>query len=111
MLQVERFLEPPETIKKLWSQIPPNPEYLHEYVTPVIKWIKANAMKGDYILVQGDFGATYMVVDYCISHGYTPIYATTYRVANEQKVSDNKLITRHHFQHVKFRKYVRYGKP
>lgn len=56
-------------------------------------------------MIQGDFGACYLVVRYCFEHGYVPVYSTTERNALEKHRGNNQVELTHRFQHVKFRKY------
>ena len=70
---------------------------MYEYMTKVCK-------EEDYILIQGDFGATFQVVLKALSLKFIPIYATTERQAVENIV-DGKVIKTSLFEHGIFRRY------
>ena len=70
----------------------------------VCDFIKTNAKIGDVALVQGDFGATYSIVNFCKKNGIKAIYATTKRTIKESMVGD-KVVKNSIFEHVKFREY------
>lgn len=59
-LGVERIIEPPLEIREFWSQVPPEADSLEEYLAPVFVWLAAMARSGDFVLVQGEFGATWL---------------------------------------------------
>jgi len=56
------------------------------------------------VLIQGDFGAVYHMVNFAKELGLIPIYATTKRESIELK-QGNKIIKKSIFKHIKFRKY------
>ncbi len=97
----------PSGLQILWSSVPPDLKELRDYLKPIIEWLKAKAKKGDWVLVQGDFGAVFTVVDFCFHNGLVPVYATTNRLAIE-KFSGNGSLKLSHFEHVIFRKYERW---
>lgn len=103
-LDVGTFIEMPTKLASLWSNVPPELDNLEEYLIPIKGWLLTNAKLGDYALVQGDFGATLIIVEYCKAHGIIPVYSTTKRQAVETKV-DGKVITTRQFEHVQFRLY------
>ena len=87
-----------------WGNIPPDAERLDEFLGDFKTALKSNAKKGDYLLVQGDFGATYAMVRFAISLGITPIYATTKRIAVES-IENGIKVTKKIFAHERFREY------
>lgn len=104
-LEVTEYIYLPEDLKNLWSHINPTGDLEIEYFKDIITFIKDNGKKGDIALVQGDFGATYIMVNWCIENGFIPIYSTTERVYSLEKSVDGKTINRHIFEHVRFRRY------
>lgn len=103
-LGVGDFISLPSVLQQKWSNIPPEFESLREYLKDVFKWIEKVAEKGDFVLVEGDFGATYSVVSYCIDKDLIPIYSTTERKVIEEATNDG-VKTRRVFKHVRFRQY------
>ncbi|MFO7884665.1 MAG: CRISPR-associated protein Csx20 [Desulfobacteraceae bacterium] len=104
-LGVTAIIEMPRELKEIWKQIPAEDEHIAGYLEPVKKWVLSHAGKKDFILIQGDFGATYLMVDFAFSHGLIPVYSTTARQAAEFRQPDGSLKTEHVFQHRIFRKY------
>lgn len=104
-LGVEKIIEPPINIRSLWSALPPEEETLLSLLEPVIQWVDQEARKEDYILIQGDFGACYLLVQHAMESGYIPIYSTTERKAEEKILDDGGVQLTHTFRHVCFRKY------
>lgn len=106
-LKVKDILESNQDIKNIWSNIEPKSSLDLSRLDLVIDWIKKNSRKGDYILVQGEFGATFYIVDYCFKSNLIPIYATSKRQVIEE-IQGDKIITNRTFKHEGFRKYIRY---
>ena len=104
-LGVRRVIDMPPSLKELWRNIPPELETLSDYLKPVKQWLEGEAGKGDYVLVQGDFGATYIMVNFSFRNGLIPIYSTTERKAIEQTLSDGSIQLQHFFRHRMFRRY------
>jgi hypothetical protein len=92
-LAVSSFVEPPQPIQK--------------YLTPVKRWLSEQAKPGDYLLVQGDFGATYLMVCFAFKRGIVPVYSTTERQVSEDRLADGTVKATHAFRHRCFRTYGR----
>ena len=101
---ISKFIKPDTELLNKWANVPPHIEDLNEYIEDFKRWIDEKGQPGDYALVQGDFGATVSMVDYCIFKNITPIYATTERNVVEEKIGETIKISRE-FKHVMFRKY------
>jgi hypothetical protein len=104
-LGVERITEPPEDIRRTWAAIPPQEENIAPILAPVIAWLDDHAAPGDYVLIQGDFGACFLLAIHAMNRGYIPVYSTTERHAVEKKLDDGGVRLTHTFRHVRFRKY------
>lgn len=104
-LGVERIINMPDDLKEIWEQIPPDMEKIDDYLFPVKNWLAQNSVINDYVLIQGDFGACYIMVDFAFKIGLVPIYSTTKREAVEQQDNNGAIKLVHHFQHRIFRKY------
>ena len=104
-LEISSILYAPSPIKELWSNIPTGSKPLSDFLNPIILWLKSIAEKGDYLLVQGDFGATYLIVRFAITNCLIPVYSTTERVAKEEVLADGSVKLNHIFQHRGFRIY------
>jgi len=104
-LRVDRIVAPPSGLKALWRQVPPELSEIYDYLAPIRQWLKAEANAGDYVLIQGDFGATYLMVAFAFDEELVPIYSTTYRKAIEEDKNDGSVEITHNFHHRIFRRY------
>lgn len=104
-LGVERIVPLPADMQALWSNIPPDRPSLHLYLEPIRQWLAAEAQAGDYVLIQGDFGASYLMVGFALKRSLIPVYTTTRRQAVEEPQPDGTVKMIHHFQHQRFRRY------
>jgi len=104
-LGVNQIHKPPAEVSRCWANIPPEPESISDILKPVFSWIDRSVSTNDFLLVQGDFGACYLVLEHIRGSGVVPVYATTRRQAVEQHLDDNTVQLTHTFSHVRFRKY------
>jgi len=104
-LGVNEFVEMPEMLKEIWQQIPADPETIENLLLPIKDWLHTSAQKGDVVLIQGDFGATWFMVSYAMAQEMVPVYSTTRRCAEEIPQNDGTLKSIHVFKHVLFRRY------
>lgn len=105
---IDEFVTLPDELKKIWASIPPEAKSIRLCVDKIAEWIKQNSSQGDYVLVQGDFGATLLIVDFCFENGLIPVYSTTARDADEKTFADGTVKVQRTFKHVRFRKYERW---
>jgi len=105
-LKCDHIIPLPPPLQKIWSNIPPD-----EDIAVIIKKFKvhldASASREDYILIQGDLGMVFSLVDWCLRKGMIPIYSTTKRTAAETHKESSTIKLVHIFKHVMFRRYVR----
>jgi hypothetical protein len=105
-LGVERFEALPESLQKLWSQVTADLENLLMYLEPIKVWIE-QAKPADYVLIQGDYGATVHLVQYCQQGNFgLPIYSTTTRQTHEIKQPDGSIEVKRTIKHCRFRIYT-----
>ena len=102
--EIEEFVPLPKELQKLWSNIPPQLKKLDEYLKPIKEFLKQNAKNGDYVLIQGDFGGCYEMVNYAKTLGLKAVHATTTRNVQEKTVN-GKVEKFSVFEHVMFREY------
>ena len=102
---VESFLALPQELQKIWSNIPPNNDSLQELLQTLQEFIASYAKKGDIALIQGDFGAVYMMVNFCKKQKIKTLYATTKREAIEYTNEKGEQMKKSKFEHVRFREY------
>jgi len=101
---IEYFITLPENLQKIWSNIDPNLESLSELLLPICTFLDDVAEKGDIVLIQGDFGACYNLVEHAKSNTLVPVYATTKRLVKEY-IDNGKSIKESIFEHRRFRRY------
>lgn len=101
--KVEKIEYPLEPLSKMWSQILAVDELDIETINAVTDWL-SSAKAGDVLIVQGEYGSTFMIVDYALKRNLIPVHAVTKRVASEQR--NGEIVSRQYvFEHVCFRKY------
>jgi len=101
---IDEFVELPNNLKQLWGSFSPYAKSIKPSLREIIDFLDKNATKDDCVLIQGDFGATTLMVSYSLKAGLIPLYATTIRNSNDIK-KDGKIIKTSIFEHVQFRKY------
>ena len=104
-LGVARIIDLPPDLKALWRQIPPDLPEIFSYLEPVMEWLAGHAQQDDFALIQGDFGACFIMVNFAFKKGLIPVYSTTRRDAAEEYDEDGTIRMTHRVQHHIFRKY------
>jgi hypothetical protein len=104
-LGATRFMSPPPHLQDLWGAIPADEPALRPLLTPITEWLDQVTESGDLVLIQGDFGACYLLVKHALEKHLVPVYATTTRVTKESVQADGSVRIEHVFRHVCFRKY------
>jgi hypothetical protein len=96
---------PDKFLKELWSNIPTMQDLDVQMLVPFITWLESGK-SGDMVVLQGEFGSTFFLVDYCLGRGLVPIHSVTQRIAKESR--NGEIVKRSYvFEHICFRKYKR----
>ncbi|MBI4766069.1 MAG: hypothetical protein HY787_15970 [Deltaproteobacteria bacterium] len=95
----------PTQLQELWRSIPPILPALQNYLGPFRSWTASLVAEGDYVLIQGDFGACYLLARFALNQGLIPVYSTTQREAEEEVLPDGTVRLIHLFGHQIFRRY------
>jgi len=103
-LGVDSLVDLPPTLKQEWGRVPPELDSVSGYVAPFLDWLAVNVADGDVVWVQGEWGATVCVLDWCRVRGVRCVYATTKREATEVHSAAGVQMT-HVFVHVRFRDF------
>ena len=103
-LGVNKFVYLPEDLQYKFSNVPPEIEDIKEYSKEFKKFLANNAKKQDFVLIQGDFGVVFNLVEFCKENNLKAVYSTTKRIAKEQ-VIDGKVVKVSEFKHIRFRNY------
>lgn len=100
---------PPDSIKNLWSNLPVDHKLSKQTASVIFEWLNQNSTgKNDIIILQGEAGYSFAIVDYALTHKFIPIHAVTKRVV--QEVCNGEKIQRTYiFEHICFRKYKYYN--
>ncbi len=104
-LGVTEIVHPPPALSNLWANIPPEPECIDGLLEPLLGRLEENGTVEDYVLIQGEFGATCLLVRHVDGLGMIPVYSTTSRKAFEEVLDNNEVRVSHRFRHVRFRRY------
>lgn len=104
-LGVDKIVPAPDSVKQCWINIPPGLEELSGHLQPVMNWLESAASPGDYVLIQGDYGATYLTVRKSIHLWLIPVYSTTFRHSEERHCGNGQVEKTERFAHVRFRRY------
>jgi len=104
-LKIDRIVTMPPEIKSVWNAIDPKIASVLEVIHPVKTWLAEHATPCDVVLIQGDFGASYLMVKFAFNHGLIPVYSTTLRQAVELHQPDGTVRMVHQFKHHRFRRY------
>ena len=105
--QVSDVEYPPKDVSELWSQIPTGNELFKSDLKSVIQWLQKAESKS-LIIIQGEFGSTFALVDWALSNALIPIYAVTKRIETEEKKGE-KIVRHYIFEHECFREYKKYA--
>lgn len=100
-LKVAEFKTLPKDLQTKFSNVPPSLDSLDDYVRGFYEYIDKNAKKGDFLLVSGDFGLCFKLINYAKTKSLKPVYATTKR----DVLKDENGIKQSIFKHVRFREF------
>lgn len=103
--EISEVVSLPNKLQDIWSNIPADIEKLREYLLPIRNFLAENSQYGDVVLIQGDFGAVYQMVNFSKDLGLIPVYATTSREIEEFE-ENGKTIKKSIFEHIRFREYL-----
>jgi len=103
-MNIEQIVPFPDSLLEIWKNIPFDLPSLKEHISHHMEYLDRVGERGDFLLVQGDFGATYLMVQKAISIGMIPLYATTQRKSSEDTV-EGKIVKTSVFEHGIFRRY------
>lgn len=99
------FVPLPPDLKTTWAQVPSDRKEISGCLDPVRRWLEKQAEKNDLALIQGDFGAAWLMVHFAFEKGLIPVYSVTFREAREEAQPDGTIKNTHMFRHKRFRAY------
>lgn len=100
---VAEIIYPSQQLSGKWSQIPTTENIDKTVIDSVTAWL-VGAEENDVLIVQGEFGSTFAIVDFALKKGLIAVHAVTQRIATESR--DGEKVSRSYiFEHVCFRRY------
>ena len=102
---VSEFIYLKRELQQIWSNISEDVENISGLLKDIKNFIKVTAKKDDIVLIQGDFGAVYEMINFSKELGLITVYATTKRVASENINENGQSIKKSLFEHRRFREY------
>lgn len=95
----ENIIYMPQDIKSIWQNITDSTSSdIFE------QFLLENLKENDYVLIQGDWGMTYKMINFAKAHKFIPIFSRTTR--NVKEYTDGaKVLKTSIFEHIGFRKY------
>ena len=97
----ENIIYMPEELKKIWMNVDDTTS-----AEPFKNFLLKNLNKGDYVLIQGEWGLTFQLVNFALDNGFVPLFSRTTRDVKEEKKGD-EVVRISVFRHLGFRKYER----
>ena len=104
-LSVQKIIDLTPNLKKLWRTIPHETIKIKAYLKPMMDWLGEKATQKDFVLIQGDFGASYIMVQFALESGLVPVYSTSLRKSVEIETQTDTVEKTGVFKHVLFRRY------
>ena len=103
--KIDTFIYLPDELQQSWSSIDPFSPSLKVDAQRFKTFLAQHATSHDIVLIQGDFGLTYIIVNFCKQKGIKAIYATTARKVETEKNDQGEIKKITKFKHVQFREY------
>jgi hypothetical protein len=97
---------PESKLSEIWSQIPITQKLDKTSIYAAVDWLEA-AKAGDVVIIQGEPGSTFMLVDYALKKKLIPIHAVSKRVSKEVREGE-QVQKQNIFEHICFREYEYY---
>ncbi len=104
-ININKITYLPDELSLKWSNIDPEKEIID--LSEFKEFIINNTDVDEIVLIQGDFGAAFQLVNFCLERDRIPVYATTRRTAEEKMNPDGSVEKISKFKFVKFRKYLK----
>ena len=104
---VSNIRYPDSQLSEIWSQIPATHKLDKAPVYSVVNWLET-ALHGDVVIIQGEVGSTFMLVDYALKNKLIPIHAVSKRISKEVRIGE-QVQKQNIFEHICFREYEYYS--
>lgn len=90
----------PRKLQELWSNVEDEKDCSQLF----FEFLKRNLKENDYVLIQGEWGLTYKMINFCKKNKFIPIYSFSKRVAHEE-IKNGVIQKTSYFKHIKFKEY------
>ena len=105
---ISEVVYPNYAIQGAWADIPTTPTLTKDNLKPFVEWMLKNAQRDDIVILQGEFGASFYLIECAFENDLIPIHSVTKRIAKEGS-HDETIVRTYVFTHICFRKYIKYG--
>lgn len=105
-MKVNEIVYLPHDLKTRFMQISKETNESIKLINDIKEFIDRNKINGDYVLIQGEYGVTNYIVNWCFKNELSPIYASTERVYNREVLEDGSILNKHIFNHKEFKSYI-----
>ena len=93
----------PENLQQIWSNVLYDDKY-YTNLNEIIDYVFSILNKGDYVIVQGNWGYTYKLVEEAKKHNIIPLYAFSVRDSIEE-IINGEVVKTTKFRHQCFVEY------
>ncbi|NNM53634.1 MAG: hypothetical protein HKM05_02800 [Spirochaetales bacterium] len=108
-LGVENIIDLKPFTGSLWSAIPPGENFPFGELKKIVNILQTETKAGDYILIMGEWGATFYAVDWCLRSGRLPCHTTTSRkIVDEAQANKTEIDVTRRISPDSFRLYQRF---
>lgn len=97
--QCEKIISLPENLQTAWSNVNADAD-----IRIFADFLKENSSEGDILLIQGEWGTTFNLINYAKDNNLVPIYAFSVRNSIEKKEGE-AIIKTSVFEHLEFKRY------
>lgn len=106
-MNVNEIIKLDEKNQIIWSNINPLEETQekNKNIDKIKSFVREKIEKNDYILIQGEWGYVFDMVNWAKQNGFIPIYSATNREYEEIENQDGSKKIIHTFKHIKYKSY------
>jgi hypothetical protein len=101
------LIYPPEELAARWRDVSTAKDLILAWLKPFTDWL-AGAQAGDVVVIQGEAGFSFALVDFALQRGLVPVHAVSRRIGKESR-NGEKVVRQYEFEHICFRRYRYFG--
>lgn len=90
----------PKELQVLWSNVEVDSNHSEKFS----KFLEENSTKEDLVIIQGEWGLVYKMINFAKKIGLIPIYSFSRRVSTE-KVENGTVVKTSCFKHIEYKEY------